>query len=311
MSYYIGVDGGGTKTQYALFDENKNMLFSVKTPGSNHENLDGGIPEAAKIIMSGINALLDEAKKSYSDIEKILMALAGIDHPWQCEAMTKELENLGLSVPFSIYNDGFIVVKAGLTGKSGIGYNCGTGTCCNSIDSDGKLLQIGGFGVLSGDVGGGHWIAAEAFRAVYDDICLKKRKTAITDGFVKLLNITPDRDGVLSLVGVLEEDNDDVIRVMLDVFFDCANSGDEAAADIIHAMAKRGAEFIAGHIKSGNFTDDVIEVVLSGSIHVKLPSKLYTDELAVLAEEYSGRKLRFIKLTDAPVTGCINWMLEK
>ena len=24
--YYIGVDGGGTKTQYALFDDRKNML---------------------------------------------------------------------------------------------------------------------------------------------------------------------------------------------------------------------------------------------------------------------------------------------
>ena len=47
MKYFIGVDGGGTKTQYALFDENKNMLSTVKTDGSNHENLEGAIPEAA------------------------------------------------------------------------------------------------------------------------------------------------------------------------------------------------------------------------------------------------------------------------
>ena len=26
MSYYIGIDGGGTKTAYALFDENKKMI---------------------------------------------------------------------------------------------------------------------------------------------------------------------------------------------------------------------------------------------------------------------------------------------
>ena len=26
MKFYIGVDGGGTKTAFALFDENKNML---------------------------------------------------------------------------------------------------------------------------------------------------------------------------------------------------------------------------------------------------------------------------------------------
>ena len=26
MNFYIGVDGGGTKTAYALFDENKNIV---------------------------------------------------------------------------------------------------------------------------------------------------------------------------------------------------------------------------------------------------------------------------------------------
>lgn len=310
MKYYIGVDGGGTKTQYALFDENKKLIHSVKTTGSNHENLEGSIPEAAEIIMSGINLLLKETDKKPSDIEKSLMALAGIDHPWQCDAMTEELKKLGLNIPFSIYNDGFIVVKAGLTGKAGIGYNCGTGTCCNSVDNDGNLLQIGGFGYLSNDVGGGHWIAAEAFRAVYDDVCLKIKETSITEGFVKLIGITPDRDGVLSLVGKLEEADDDIIRPILDAFFDSANSGDEAALEIIHKMAKRGAEYICGHLNQQNFTDTEVEVVLSGSIHVKLPSKLYTDELEQLATEMSGRKLRFIKLTDAPVTGCINWMLE-
>lgn len=310
MKYYIGVDGGGTKTQYALFDENKNMLFSVKTPGSNHENLEGAIPEAAGIIMGGINALLAESGKTAADIEKILMALAGIDHPWQCESMTGELKKLGLSIPFSIYNDGFIVVKAGLSGKSGIGYNCGTGTCCNSVDSDGKLLQIGGFGNFSGDVGGGHWIAAEAFRAVYDDVCLKLRETSMTAGFVEKLGIKADREGVLSLIGELENENDDIIRPILDVFFDATNAGDKAANEIIDAMAKRGAEYICGHLKNGNFADETVEVVLSGSVHVKLPSKLYTDKLEKLACEMSGRKLKFIRLTEAPVTGCINWMLE-
>ena len=31
MKYYIGVDGGGTKTAYALFDENKNSFAPIVT----------------------------------------------------------------------------------------------------------------------------------------------------------------------------------------------------------------------------------------------------------------------------------------
>ena len=41
MSFYIGVDGGGTKTAFSLFDEDKNVVKTVYGPGSNHENLEG------------------------------------------------------------------------------------------------------------------------------------------------------------------------------------------------------------------------------------------------------------------------------
>ena len=57
MKYYIGVDGGGTKTAFALFDENKNMLSLVEGKGSNHENLEGSFSEAADILHASLHAL--------------------------------------------------------------------------------------------------------------------------------------------------------------------------------------------------------------------------------------------------------------
>ena len=311
MKYYIGVDGGGTKTQYALFDERKNMISTVKTSGSNHENLEGGIPEASEIIMDGINELLLQNALRQEDVTEILMALAGIDHPYQCEAMTAELKKLGLKIPFSIYNDGFIVVKAGLSGKTGIGYNCGTGTCCNSIDDNGRLLQVGGFGDISGDVGGGHWIARETFRIVYDDICLDAGRTSCTAKFVEKLGIKPERDSLLTLVPRLEAADDSLIRELIDIFFEGVNEGDGAAMALCVKMADRGAEYIAAHIKNGTFASDEVEVVLSGSIHIKLPSEIYISLLHTKAEILCRKKLKFIKLTVPPVIGCINWMLEK
>ncbi len=310
MTYYIGIDGGGTKTQYALFNEKKEMLSSVKTSGSNHENLEGAIPEAAGIIMGGIDDLLKENNLSLSDITHILMALAGIDHQYQCDEMTEELKKLGLDVPFSICNDGFIVVKAGLTGKAGIGYNCGTGTCCNSVGSDGTLLQVGGFGELSGDVGGGHWIARQVFQKLYDDICLKINHSEMTDRIVEKFGISSDRDGVLSLIAPMEEEGDEIVRDLLDIFFDALNNGDAAANEIADVMAERGAQFICAHIRNQVFDGDTIQVVLSGSMHCKLPSDVYVNKLISKSEEISGRKLEFIKLQVAPVMGCINWMLE-
>ena len=310
MKYYIGVDGGGTKTAYALFDENKNLLEMVKGPGSNHENYEGGFDEAAKIIWAGINSLLMESGKKLSDISFTLMGLAGIDHQFQHDEMYKRLSNYGLS-EFEIYNDGFIVVKAGSTGKEAIGYNAGTGTCCNAVDSDGKMLQLAGLSEFSGDEGNGHWIAMMTYRTIYDDVYLGLGETALTKMFYDEYSITT-REQFLSYVSEFESENPDpFIMRLIDFFFDAAKLGDKKTLAIVEEMAQRGSDLIAAHAKQLNFECDEIEVVLSGSIHTKLPSDIYIDRLKELCVEKSGRKMKFIKLTQPPVTGCINWILQQ
>lgn len=312
MKYYIGVDGGGTKTEIALFDENKNIVDSVKVPGSNHENLQGSFSESADIIMSGINLLLSENNLTYDSVAQILMGLAGIDHPFQHDALCHILAERGL-INFRVYNDGFIITKAGLPDGIGIGYNCGTGTCCNSIDSDGSMLQIGGFGEFSDDKGNGHWIAMRVFNALYDDICLGIRNTEMRKFFFEKTELENNKSSFLPTVSNFEDEEsaEDFIRLLIDIFFDALNSGDAVAEAICDEMAERGADYICAHLKTQNFKSDVVNVVLSGSMHTKLPSDKYIESLKNKCNSRSGnKKLEFVKLSSSPVMGCINWMLE-
>lgn len=310
MKYYIGVDGGGTKTAYALFNENKEMVAMVKGPGSNHENYEGGMEQASKIVWAGINSLLMEAKVELKDVNFTLMGLAGIDHQYQHDDMFKRLSDFGLS-NFEIYNDGFIVVKAGSTGAAAIGYNAGTGTCCNAIDSDGKMLQLAGLGEFSGDEGNGHWIAMMTYKTIYDDVYLGLGETALTKMFYEFYSIST-REEFLGMVSKFEEDDADTfIMKLIDFFFDAAKAGDEKVLAIIEEMADRGSSLIAAHAKQLNFTDDVIEVVLSGSIHTKLPSEIYINRLMELCVEKSGRQMKFNKLSEPPVVGCVNWIFQQ
>ena len=272
--------------------------------------MENGFDEAADIIWAGIKNLLHEADISIHDVDFTLMGLAGIDHPFQHDEMKKRLLDYGLE-KFEIYNDGFIVVKAGSTGAAAIGYNCGTGTCCNSIDNDGKMLQLAGLGEFSGDIGNGHWIASETYRMVYDDVYLGLRKTAVTKMVFDEYSLS-SKEEFLSLVSRFEDsDADKFIMRLIDFFFDAAKLGDKAVLDVIDKMASRGAALIAAHLNTNNFTDDVVEVVLSGSIHTKLPSEIYIKALMEKASAAGGRKLKFIKLTQPPVTGCINWIFQQ
>lgn len=310
MSYYIGVDGGGTKTAYALFDENKNIVAMVKGPGSNHENLEGSFDEAADLIWEGIKALLKEANVSLRDVGFTLMGLAGIDHPFQHDEMQKRLLDYGLE-NFEIYNDGFIVVKAGSTGVAAIGYNCGTGTCCNAVDNDGKMLQLAGLGDFSGDIGNGHWIAMQTYKLAYDDVYLGLRKTAVTKMIFDEYGLSCKEDFLALVSKFEEEDADPYIMRFIDFFFDAAKLGDKVVLDIIEKMAERGAALITAHLNTLNFTDETVEVVLSGSMHTKPFSEIYVNALMRKAVDMSGRKLKFIKLDKPPVTGCVNWIFQQ
>ena len=309
MKYYIGVDGGGTKTAFALFDENKNMLETVTGAGSNHENLDTSFDGASDIIMAGLNALCEKAGIALSDVSFTLMGLAGIDHEYQYDIMCDMLSKKGLA-NFEVFNDGFIVVKAGASGKSAIGYNCGTGVCCNGIGIDGKRLQLAGLGDFSGDISGGGNIVVEAFRLIYNQLFLGLEKTLITD-MVKEKFGFKEREEFLGLIEKIEgDDGDDYIRVMVASFFEAVKQGDKPATEYCDRMATRGAQLIAALSNELDFGGDEIEVVLSGSINVKLDNKYYLDSLLSKAEALSGKKLKFIKLEAMPVTGCINWIMQ-
>lgn len=309
MKYYIGVDGGGTKTAFALFDENKNMLETVTGAGSNHENLDTSFDGASDIIMAGLNALCEKAGIALADVSFTLMGLAGIDHEYQYDIMCDMLRKKGLA-NFEVFNDGFIVVKAGASGKSAIGYNCGTGVCCNGIGIDGKRLQLAGLGDFSGDISGGGNIVIEAFRLIYNQLFLGLEKTLITD-MVKEKFGFKEREEFLGLIEKIEgEGGDDYIRVMVASFFEAVKQGDKPATEYCDRMATRGAQLIAALSNQLDFGGDEIEVVLSGSINVKLDNKYYLDSLLSKAEALSGKKLKFIKLEAMPVTGCINWIMQ-
>ena len=309
MNYYIGVDGGGTKTEFALFDENKNLVLSIKGAGSNHENYEQAFDKASAVIWDGLNCLISKAGITWNDVKFTLMGLAGIDHRFQYEIMCEKLKAMGLR-NFEIFNDGFIVVKAGSETGAAIGYNCGTGTCCNAIDSKGKMLQLAGLGDFSGDIGNGHWIAITSFRLIYDEVYLGLRKTVMTKLFFDKYNIN-SREQFVGILSELEGENaEKYIMALIDIFFEAANSGDEVALEYISMMAERGADLITAHTKQLDFNGEYIEVVLSGSIHTKLPSDVYIDVLKKKVSERSNRAYKFIKLDHPPVTGCVNWIFQ-
>ena len=308
MPFYIGVDGGGTKTAYALFNEKEVLLTLREGPGTNHENLEGSFDEAAARLWEGVCGLLSETGKSQREIDFTLMGLAGVDHPFQYEALMQRLHAYGME-RLEIFNDGFIVVKAGSRSGAAIGLNLGTGTCCNAIDRQGRRRQLAGLGEFSGDIGNGQWITQQAFKMIYNDWVLGIYSTAFTEMAKKAFSLRTQED-LFALLPDLEAGGE-AARTLIRLFFEAANQKDSAVLARICEMAQRGSQLIAAHLRELDFPEDGAEIVLSGSIHTKLPSEAYVELLKLCAEARSGRRLEFIVLDRPPVTGCIKWILQE
>ena len=74
LNVYLGVDGGGTKTQAVLFDEDGNVLGEGYAGASNP--LRVGVETAVAAIFQSTDAACDAANKSRSDVVSAIFALS-------------------------------------------------------------------------------------------------------------------------------------------------------------------------------------------------------------------------------------------
>jgi N-acetylglucosamine kinase-like BadF-type ATPase len=58
--YVLGVDGGGTKTQCALFDIEGNRIVLVNWGATNHETLKGGFAELEEQLRALLGHILEK-----------------------------------------------------------------------------------------------------------------------------------------------------------------------------------------------------------------------------------------------------------
>ncbi len=105
---------------------------------------------------------LDQTQK----LDAICVGSAGLSVPGARELLHDHLAPLTRPGALTIVTDIQLVLPAaGLT--DGVAVVCGTGSVAVG-SRDGRAVQIGGWGFLLGDEGGGYWVVREALRVLLD-----------------------------------------------------------------------------------------------------------------------------------------------
>jgi len=246
--YYLGVDGGGTKTKVVLVDQSGKVLVE-KVGDSTNWNSVGD--EKAHLALSGLLcATLDGAHATPSNVQTICLCMAGVDRATDREKLERWVRELlpNPALRVLIENDAIAALASGTSGiLNGVVLISGTGTIASAVHN-GKRHRAQGWGALIGDEGGGDSLGLAALRAVAraEDSGVH---TALTALLLKELNLASAWD----LIGWCYDGKFTFAKyaALSKCVFEAAKSGDAAALAIIHEKAQGlvdAARVVHGHV---------------------------------------------------------------
>lgn len=160
MSLYLGVDGGGTKTEFVLIDESGRILGMHREGSAYH--LETGMDALQSMLATGLKATLQRAGASAAQVD---FAFFGLPTHGEDSALLPRLDCIAdVSLSAARYRCGNDMVcgwAGALAGRDGINLVSGTGSIVYG-ECAGRTARAGGWGELFGDEGSAFMLAREA-----------------------------------------------------------------------------------------------------------------------------------------------------
>jgi N-acetylglucosamine kinase-like BadF-type ATPase len=278
MTYYIGIDGGGTKTKGVISKVDGIPIGTVSVGPTNYHSI--GIERTTENLKELFKELVLLANARISEITSVAFCGAGIDCDKDVAVVTTAIKSLGLSGKLLVENDALGALVGANGEKKGAMLISGTGSIIMGIDYRGELIRVGGWGHLIGDEGSGYWLSHGGFRYLSKVHDGRLEKTKLFDGLLGALSMTSPEE----IIGLLYSPNvtKDKLAILAPVIIDHYD-------DDVHAKA---------------IVDDAIESI------VELIDTLYTQtrlpklELklggSVLTNNKFMRQLLFSKYLNRP-----------
>ncbi len=179
----IGVDGGGTKTEFLLFSEKGTIKQRILLDGSN-PNVSG-LEKALGVLAMGIDSLI----AIEPEVMGIYCGLSGYTSGNNSGKIKSYLTKRYPDIKLGCNSDIFNVAASATQEKKCIAVICGTGACIFAINGD-KSNRIGGLGYLFEGKGSGFDIGRDAVAAALADNDGIGQKTIITELVQKRLGTT-------------------------------------------------------------------------------------------------------------------------
>ena len=258
ITHYLGIDGGGTKTELAIADTGGNILSRL-TLGPSNPN-DVGLEACLSVIDEGIRAVsTDITPENISMFAGLAGGISGNNR----QLITRHLSAYGFG-KYDNGSDAQNAVSACLGHEDGVAVIMGTGAIAFA-QRQGVLYRTGGYGYLLGDEGSGFALGRDAIRAALEHEAGYGRPTLLTEAVLGKCAAPTVLDALASFYAGGKR----LIASYAPLVFDAAQQSDAVAIEILRRNMAAIAELIAAAIKVAELEGPAQAVLCGGISHHK------------------------------------------
>ena len=284
--YYLGIDGGGTKTEFCLADEAGQVIATCILEGSNPNDL--GVENTCAILRRGIAEVCGNIP--YAKVS-VYAGIAGAGSGNHGENLTKYLQSMGFAKAIC-GSDAKNAIAASLGDRNGIITIMGTGNV-TFVQKDGQLHKIGGFNYLFDEGGSGFSVG----RAAIAYALRAEERGEAESVLYKLVLQHCGTDKVLTRLTDFYAGGKRAVADFAPLVFEAHAKGDPTAT----AILKDNASVIADQINFGatRLGEQCPEAVLVGGLTKR------ADVLLPFINEKLNQCCRVTAYTGRPVEGAL------
>ncbi|MBU5227341.1 acyl-CoA reductase [Clostridium senegalense] len=259
--YFLGIDGGGSKTKAVLCDEYGKIKYTMYKGSLNYYQIgkDG--------IKTVLHQLVEEILCNINDIKKddIVVGL-GMPSYKEVVNVTKIIdqivkEEFHFVKKFIVENDGIISINGSLIGKKGIHIVSGTGSIGISLNEEGVITRVGGWGPEFGDEGSAYWIGKKTLEIFSKQCDGRYEKTLLYYLIKKYFNLNNNFDIIKYFSNDLIDKRKEIAKISK-LCFEAATRGDVLCKNVFTKASLELSNIVKALIK--NFKGDE-EIFLSYS----------------------------------------------
>lgn len=257
MGIFLGIDGGGTKTDCVIGDVS--VTLGRFTAGTSKIHRVGR-EAATNSLRAAIQGAMYAAKCSPEQVQHSCVGISGASQPEVREWLQVTMEEL-VAGGLTIVGDNVIAHESAFKGGAGVLVIAGTGSIAYGRNERGDTARSGGWGPVISDEGSGDWVGRAATAA-----CLRAldmgTNTAMMGRILKSWGVTT-REDIIRIVNSYPPPN---FAALFPQVLAAADGGDMVARDVLTRAGSELAQLARIVIRKLWPGDTTVRVAGSGGV---------------------------------------------